>query len=62
MEYANIRYVESYCSATKGIMEIMEFILGAEVGIVAGWLLRGAIHKLDFKLKDLTYYGGKKKN
>lgn len=39
----------------------MEFILGIEFGIVAGWLLRGAIHKLDFKLKDFTY-GGKKKN
>lgn len=40
----------------------MEFILGIEFGIVAGWLLRGAIHRLDFKLKDFTYYGGKKKN
>lgn len=39
----------------------MEFILGAEFGIVAGWLLRGAIHKLDFRLKDITH-GGQKKN
>ena len=53
--------VKSYCGATNGNMEIMEFILGAELGIVAGWLLRGAVHRLDFRLKDFTY-GSKKKN
>ena len=40
-------------------MQIMEFIIGLEVGLVAGFLLRGMVHKLDFKIGR---YGSEKKH
>lgn len=41
-------------------MEIMELILGLEIGIVIGFVLRGKVHNLDFKLKDIGSRHGKK--
>lgn len=39
----------------------MELLLGIEIGIAIGFVLRGKIHKLDFKLKDFGSTHGSKK-